>query len=86
MIKDSIVCNQAIKKFYDFLSTKGLENLDIELVDVEENSSILDQYKIDGIPAFLMFEDEKLIQCFIGGDEKTIKELISKMRGKIKKE
>ena len=56
---------------------ESVQNVEFQIVDVDENEKLANEYNIAGVPTFVVLEDGKEVQRMVGGAFVTkIKEIL----------
>ena len=80
LIKNSALCDFARKEFLE--KVKNLPNLKVTFLDYDSDFEAIEKMniKIDGLPAFFILDDKgNLLKEFIGGDPKTIENIVNEL-------
>lgn len=68
-------CKQA-KPVFNQLK-ESIQHVDFQVVDVDENQKLATEYKISGVPTFVVLENGQEVQRIVGGANVTkLKEIL----------
>jgi thiol-disulfide isomerase/thioredoxin len=73
---------QAIKPVYKDLAATYNGNIALGMVDVDDNPTAAADVKVSSIPTFCLYNNNDLIQTFVGADQNKLRSSLSELAAK----